>query len=228
MFDHTWYSFGRSMANLYARLMLKTDVAWYAPLPEGPKIIAANHPTTIDPALIMLLGSEKMSIVIDGALFEAPVLGGYLRRAGHIPVPHENRRFAFEEARRLLEAGQTVAIFPEGHVSPPQGRFHEPCTGTARLALSTGAAVIPVGIHLQQDRVRRVEHKVAGMSAVATWYSRGPYVMMVGEPLHFEGDVQDRPFVQSISEHIMQRIIHLSYEGARRLEVSPALAVGTA
>ena len=202
MFDHTWYSFGRSIANLYARLMLKTDVAWYAPLPEEPKIIAANHATTIDPALIMLLGSEKMSIVIDGVLFEAHVLGGYLRRAGHIPVPHENRRFAFEEASRLLEAGQTVAIFPEGHVSPPQGRFH--------------------------DRVRRGEHKVAGMSAVATWYSRGPYVMMVGEPLHFEGDVRDRPFVQSISEHIMQRIIHLSHEGARRLEVSPALAAGSA
>ena len=82
------------------------------------------------------------------------VLGRYLRAAGHIPVITGNGRAAFEEAKRLLGAGQTVTIFPEGSISPLEGGFYPARTGVARLALSTGAPVIPVGIHLDRERIQ--------------------------------------------------------------------------
>ncbi len=55
----------------------------------------------------------------------------------------------------------------------------------ARLALSTGAPVIPVGIGLDRARIHLIETLVDGAIEVGTWYFGGPYAMTVGEPLHF-------------------------------------------
>jgi 1-acyl-sn-glycerol-3-phosphate acyltransferase len=134
----------------------------------------------------------------------------------------------------LLQAGRTVGIFTEGTLSPIEGGigFDRPRTGTARLALSTGAPVIPVGIHLHREGIRFVDTRLDDVSAVARWYLRGPYAMTVGRPMRFEGDIEDRDYVRSVSERVMQRIASLSHESARRLQVSrrptPALekAVG--
>jgi 1-acyl-sn-glycerol-3-phosphate acyltransferase len=224
MLEKALYRLGRPVVGLYARLMLQLDVLQRAPLPDGPKILAANHPSSTDPFLITQLAPEQISIVIDGALFDAPVFGGYLRRAGHVPVMRENGRATVEHARRLLEAGRTVAIFPEGHVSPLDGSFYAPRTGTARLALRTGVPVIPVGIHIPRERIQIINLNFKGESGIAKWYLRGPYAMTVGEPMRFQGDVEDRPYVRSISEQIMRRIIQLSHQGARRMQPPPALA----
>lgn len=217
------YGLGRTLLEGYARLMLKLDVVRQAPLPSGPKIIAANHPTTTDPFFVTLLSSEQTSILIHETLFKVPVFGRYMRGAGHVTVVPGNGRLAFEEARRLLEAGQTVVIFPEGGLSPIEGGFGQPCTGVARLALVTGAPVIPVGIHLPRERIRFIETIVDGKPEMGRWYLRGPYAMTVGKPLHFEGNVQDREYVRSISESIMQRIIHLAQHSAHRLQEKQSL-----
>lgn len=218
------YGWGRSMVNLYAQAMLKTDMRWHAPLPGGPKIIAANHPTTTDPFLILTLASEQISVLVTGGAFNVPVFGAYLRRAGHVPVIRNGGGATVQAAIKLLEAGRTVAIFPEGALSPLERGigFHQPHTGVARLALSTGAPVIPVGIGLQYERIRFVETEVDGKTEFGRFYLRGLYNMTVGEPMRFEGNVDDRENVRSVSERIMQRIIHLSQESIQRIEASQA------
>lgn len=218
------YWLGRPVLDLCAGMMFEMDVVRHAPLPDGPKIFAPNHPSTTDPFLILTLTSEPISILIDDRLFKVPVFGSYLGRVGHIPVVPGRGRDAFDKARRLLEAGRSVAIFPEGAISPLQGGFHKPRTGAARLSLLTGAPVIPVGIHLDRERIRLIETLIEDEVAVGTWYLRGPYLMTVGDPMAFEGNAEDREHVTSVSGRIMKRIIQLSRESARRMMERQALA----
>jgi 1-acyl-sn-glycerol-3-phosphate acyltransferase len=216
MLNQVLYKVGRPVVNLYAALMFEMDVAWEASLSDGPKIIAPNHPSTSDPFLITGLVAEPTSILIDDKLFKVPVFGHYLHLAGHVPVVNGNGRAAFEAAKRLLQDGRSIAIFPEGAVSPPAGGLHRPRTGAARLALSTGAPIIPVGIHLQRERIRVIESRYAGISATGRWYLRGPYAITVGRPIRLDGDVEDRAYVQAVSEHIIRRIAHLAQQSAHR------------
>jgi 1-acyl-sn-glycerol-3-phosphate acyltransferase len=218
--ERTWHGLGRSLVSAYAGLALMMDVWWHAPLPDGANIIAANHPTTVDPALVMMLAPKHSSILIHETLFKVPVLGRYLQRAGHVPVVPGNGQAAFEEAKRLLEAGRTIVIFPEGALSPLEGGFHRPHTGAARLSLSTGAPIVPVGIHLERERVQLVEAEVDGETEVGRLYLQGPYAMTVGEPMALTGDDQDREYVRSVSMRIMRRIMSLSQESAFRMQAS--------
>ncbi len=218
--ERTWHALGCSLVGSYAGLALRLDVSWHAPLPDGPKIIAANHPTTVDPALVMMLSPEQSSILIHETLFKVPVLGRYLHRSGHVPVVPGNGRAALEEAQRLLEAGRTIVIFPEGALSPLEGGFHKPHTGAARLSLSTGAPIIPVGIHLERERIQLIETEVDGRTEGGRLYLQGPYAMTVGEPMAVSGDVEDRQFVRSASMRIMGRIMSLSQESALRMQAS--------
>ena len=212
------YHLGRTIVDLYARLMFNRDVVWEAPLPPGPKIIAPNHPTTTDPFLITALLSEPTSVLIKGKLFKVPLFGRYLKHVGHVPVVCGQGRAAFEAARRVLEIGKNVLIFPEGAISPSEGGFHRPHTGAARLALITGAPIVPVGIHLDRRRIRLTETMVEGRPELGTWYLGGPYAMTVGRPMYLRGAVNDREHVRVLSAQIMRRIAQLARRSRRRLE----------
>ena len=140
---------GHRVAGLYGKSLLSMDVEWQAPLPGGPKIIAANHPSTTDPFLLMGLIGEPMSILITEACFKLPGLGAFLRTAGHVPVVSGSGKAALDEGVRLLRAGQTVGIFPEGALSPLAQLGCGGCapahTGVARLALRHRRAGDPGG-----------------------------------------------------------------------------------
>ena len=226
MSNRTLYQAGRYAMKLCARLMLQMDIVHEAGLPDGPKIIAPNHPTTLDPFLIPTLIAEQVHILVTESAFNVPVLGRYLWSAGHIPVVTGSGHMAFEAAKTLLMDGQSVVIFPEGALSPLNGRLCKPHTGVARLALVSGAPVIPVGIHLQYDRIRFVETTIKGQSEIARWYFHGPYSATVGKPMHIGGDVEDRDYVVAISERIMRRILRLSQQSAYRLTgLAPAVPI---
>ena len=210
------YSSSRAIIRTYARSMLKLDVLWQAPLPTGPKLIVANHPSMTDPFLLSLLSPEPIKILITVKAFHVPVFGAYLYKSGHVPVVPGNGRAAFKAVHRLLDAGHSVALFPEGWVSPQQEGFNPPRTGAARLAMLTGVPVVPVGIYLQRERNRVITTTIKGAHSVGYWYLRGPYSMTVGHPLRFEGDVQDQDHVKSISDNIMRRIISLAHQSEHR------------
>ncbi|MBN1579955.1 MAG: 1-acyl-sn-glycerol-3-phosphate acyltransferase, partial [Anaerolineae bacterium] len=200
-----------------SRLLLDLDVKWHAPLPHGPKIVAANHPSTSDPGLVMLVARGQCSALISETLFKVPLFGRYLHAAGHIPVIDGNGRAALEGAKRRLQNGQTVMIFPEGSISPREGGVYPARTGVARLALSTGAPVIPVGIYLDRARLHLMETVVDGKLEVGTWYLHGPYAMTVGKPMILNGNMDDWAYVRALSQQVMQRIAHLAQESESRM-----------
>lgn len=149
-----WYRVGRDVTQAAARLLLRMDVVRSGPLLAGPKIIAPNHPTTIDPFLVPAYMNERVHILVTESAFKVPGFGASLRAAGHIPVFAGEGKRAFEAALHLLCEGHNVAIFPEGALSPVDGGLHRAHTGVARLALLSGAAVIPLGIGLEPSRIR--------------------------------------------------------------------------
>lgn len=219
MFQKIWYMIGRAAVNYYVRHILRADIQHEYPLPDGPKIIAVNHPSTSDPAYVTALFTEQTSILILETLFKVPVFGRSLRMAGHIPVVPGSGRDALEEATRLLKAGRTVIIFPEGVISPAAG-MHKGHTGVARLALSTGAPVVPVGISLDPAQIRMVQTKVEGKMEPGAWYLHGPYAMTVGTPSTYHGDANDHEQVRGVTGQIMQGIAVLKQRGEHRLDMA--------
>ncbi|CAG0935244.1 1-acyl-sn-glycerol-3-phosphate acyltransferase [Thermoflexales bacterium] len=219
MLQRTFYRLGQHAMRAYAGSLLDMDVRFTASLPAGPKILAANHPSTIDPFLLLTITPEVVSILVTEFCFALPLFGRYLRAAGHIPVAHHHGRPAFDEAVHRLNAGHTIGIFPEGALSPIDGGVGRAHTGAARLALTTRVPVIPVGIALQRERLHFREAQAGGMTETARWYFSGKYGVTVGEPLFFDGDVTDRAGVRAATEQIMHHIIDLSDRGAARLPI---------
>jgi 1-acyl-sn-glycerol-3-phosphate acyltransferase len=213
------YKLGRKLICLYAQFLLKMDIFWQSHLPAGPKLIVANHPSTTDPFYLLTLFPQPLSILIIEHAFKAPLFGGVLRLSGHIPVLSADRHAAFDAAHQHLVDGRSVAIFPEGDLSPRLGGSLPARSGAARLALMTGAPVIPIGIYFQRERARALISKFKGKSETGYWYLRGPYGVTIGEPMRFEGNSDDRPHVNSISRIIMDAINSLALASQRRLEI---------
>jgi 1-acyl-sn-glycerol-3-phosphate acyltransferase len=130
------------------RLRVTGDIA---PALRGtPVIVASNHIGAFDPiALVAAMRVRRLSprLLAAAGLFRVPVIGTLLRHCGHIPV---NRRSAsaadaLHEAEAALAAGALVAMYPEGRIGLDPGGWPERGkTGLARLALGSGATVIPV------------------------------------------------------------------------------------
>lgn len=210
------YWFSRPVVRTYTNNILKMDVQMEDELPKGAKIIAANHPTTTDPFFVASMVRQQAFILINELLFNVPILGEYLRRAGHIPVKAGEGQAALERALEYLKNGKTVIIFPEGALSPLDGGLQKARTGVARLALMSGAPVYPVGIHLQKERIRTIKSTVKGTVDYGRWYLRGPYHMTVGKPLKLDGDVEDRPSVRQAAEAVMERIAEMVRQSEER------------
>lgn len=114
---------------------------------SGPVIIAGNHPSYLDPVLIGLPVKRKIRFMAWDALFRVPVLGWIISALGAFPVDIRkgHGESAYRQALNILESGQALGIFPEGQRSEggPMGDLR---TGVARLAIETGAPIIPTTI----------------------------------------------------------------------------------
>jgi 1-acyl-sn-glycerol-3-phosphate acyltransferase len=196
--------------------MLRLDIHWRAPLPAGPKLFIANHPSATDPFLIHLLSSKHLSVMIRESAFLMPVFGRLLRHCRQIAVTAGQGKQALEKAHQCIQSGHSVGIFPEGWISPLKG-YNRPHTGAARLALATEVAVIPVGIYLLRERRVHLSSRLSGEYSEAFWYIRGPYGMTVGKPMHFQGNAEDEQLVRSVTEHMMAKIHELAEESERRI-----------
>ena len=221
MFQKLLYWISKPLVLSYTGTALKMDVHKQEQLPSGAKIIAANHPSTTDPFFVASMLRTQSFILINNLLFQVPVLGEYLRRSGHIPVIAGSGQAALDAALEHLANGHTVMIFPEGDLSPENGGFQDPRTGVARLALLSGAPVIPVGIYLQRDCCRTICSKVKGNNEYGRWYLHGPYNITVGRPLRFRGDVENRPYVRIVAETVMHHIIEMARLSEQRMTQTP-------
>ncbi len=203
---------------VYSFLFLRMDVQWHKRPPSGPKLWIANHPSASDPFLIHTLSERHLAVLLSNNSFKFPVLGFFVRHAGQIQVVPGQGEQILERARDLLKAGCSVGVFPEGTFSPPQGGYQQPRNGAARLALSTGMPVMPVGIYLPREKLVKASSKVEGKPAIGYWYLHGPYAVTVGKPMVFEGDPQNKDHVESTTRSMMQRIRSLAQESQQRLQ----------
>ena len=114
---------------------------------SGPVILASNHPSYLDPVLIALPVKRVIRYIAWDMLFKVPVLGRLIRSLGAFPVDIRRGKgeSAYREALRVLESGDALGIFPEGQRSDlgPMGELR---SGVARLAIETGAAIVPITI----------------------------------------------------------------------------------
>jgi 1-acyl-sn-glycerol-3-phosphate acyltransferase len=210
---------------VYGFLLLRMSISRHGKLPVGPKIFVSNHPSATDPFMIHIVTHQKFSVLITEKAFTVPVFGWFLRKVREIPVPLEQGSLALDQANRYLQNGKSVAIFIEGQISPTDGSFLPPRTGAARLALMSGAPIIPIGISLRHDRCTSIRSKIDGTMAEARWYLYGPYAMTVGEPMYFAGDVNDREHVRTVTDLIMRQVRLLAQESKHRiLTKKPVLA----
>lgn len=143
-----------SIARVWARILLaasgaRTRVEGLDKLPPGAScVLVANHLSYIDIPAVLALIPLQIRFFAKKGLFRIPLLGGHLRRAGHLPVVRENPRASLkslsEGARLMRERGVSVLLFPEGGRSPEAMReFKE---GAAYLAIKAGVPAVPIGI----------------------------------------------------------------------------------
>ncbi|MGF1505212.1 MAG: lysophospholipid acyltransferase family protein [Anaerolineae bacterium] len=216
------YALGHHVIRTYTQHILQMDLDILDPLPAGPKILAANHPTTTDPFYLLALSRQPMRLLVTEMAFKAPLFGDYLRGAGHIEVRRENERAAYEAALAALRAGETGGIFPEGALSPSVDEMGRARTGTVRMALEAGVPIVPVGIHVDRRHVLTVETTIKDMTEAARWLPLGTYAMTVGRAVTLTGHVEDRDYVRQQSVALMQRIRRLAHVGARRVHAAAA------
>lgn len=225
-FNKILYWASKPVVRTYTGTMLNMNIKKQEPFPAGAKIIAANHPSTTDPFFVASMVGQQSFILINNLLFQVPVLGEYLRRSGHIPVKVGEGQQAIDSALAGLKAGKNIIIFPEGDLSPEEGGFLKARTGVARLALMSGAPVVPIGIHLQRERIHSIRSNVRGQVEYGRWYLRGPYHITTGQPLRFNGDVEDRDYVRVVASTVMHHIIELAHESENRFNQAPGRLSG--
>ncbi len=123
---------------------------------DGPLIIAANHASNLDAVvvgswLIPRLG-RRIHWLGKRELFDWPIVGWVAANGGVHPVDRAAADVeAFRLARRILDEGHVLFVFPEGTRSP-DGALQEARDGVAVLAMRTGAPIVPIGIGAS-DRV---------------------------------------------------------------------------
>ncbi|MBP2334381.1 1-acyl-sn-glycerol-3-phosphate acyltransferase [Saccharothrix coeruleofusca] len=194
-----------------ARLVYRPTVEGLENVPTtGPVILAPNHLSFIDSVVLPMVVPRRVSFLAKAEYFEGRGVKGALSRyffssLGHVPVRRglgRAARASLDTAAAVLAAGQAFAIYPEGTRSL-DGRLHRGRTGVARIALESGAPVVPVGI-IGTDKVQPVGSRIPRIC---------PVTIRFGEPLDFSryAGMQDSlPVLRSVTDEIVYRILELS------------------
>ncbi len=181
---------------------------------EGPVIIAANHASNLDAVvigswLIPKIG-RRFQWLGKKELFAWPVVGYMAAHGGVHPVDRSTADIeAYRLAKRILDEGHVLFIFPEGTRSP-DGALQAGRDGVASLALRTGAPIVPVGI-AGSDRVWARGQKLPHPGGHVTVSVGSPF--RLAEELPPDIDRQDAK--TRATELIMRKIADLLPERQR-------------
>jgi 1-acyl-sn-glycerol-3-phosphate acyltransferase len=131
--------------SLGAWFRMRIDGADHIPA-EGPAIVAPNHKSFYDSFFLALATPRHLRFMAKTELIDG-LAGGLLVRLGAFPVRRgEADEEALETARTVLHQGGLLALFPEGTRIRDPDQLGEPRRGAGRLALETGAPIVPAAI----------------------------------------------------------------------------------
>ncbi|MEO8293403.1 MAG: lysophospholipid acyltransferase family protein [Actinomycetota bacterium] len=154
-----WWALGSALTLPLVRLPFRVHVEGIERVPSsGAAILAFNHVSVLDgPVLVVetaLRRRRTVRFLVAAEVFGHRFYGPVLRRFDQIPIRRgEGDTEAVEEAIETVRAGALAAISPEGLVNPePEAGMQRIRSGCARIAIATGAPVIPVGIWGTQRR----------------------------------------------------------------------------
>ena len=141
------YAFVRALAKVVLRGWFRFRVIGAEHVPaEGPAIVAPNHKNFLDPFFVGLALRRQVRYMAKGEMFRGP-LGWLFLRLGAFPVRRGAADAeALETARSILAAGGLVVVFPEGTRVADPDALGSPHHGAGRLALETGARIVPAAI----------------------------------------------------------------------------------
>ncbi len=198
---------------------------------EGPAILASNHLAVIDSFFLPLVLEREVVFIgkqeyFTGRGVRGRLTAGFMRGVGTIPVDRGGGKAgeaALETGLRRLREGGLFGIYPEGTRSP-DGRLYRGKTGVARLALESGAPVIPVAM-VGTDVAQPVGRTIPKIMRIGT---------VIGEPLDFSryaGMEDDRFILRSVTDEIMYAIMSLSgqeyvdvYAATQKARIAAGLA----
>ena len=177
---------------------------------SGPAIIASNHLSFSDSIFMPLMVSRRVTFVAKSEYFTGRGLKGWLTKmffvgTGTIPVDRSGGRAAqaaIETGLRVLGEGRLFGIYPEGTRSP-DGRLYRGKTGVARLALESGAPIIPV-VMLNADEIQPIGKLLPRIKRVRIRF---------GEPMTFEryaGMAGSRFIERAVTDEVMYELMTLS------------------
>lgn len=217
---NVWWRLGVPLALPIVRLLFRTRVAGVHHVPlEGPAILAFNHLSVLDGPCIAIETAWRRRratrFLVAAEIFRIPVSGWFLRRYRQIPIRRGTRDAgALDEAIATIRGGALAGIAPEGAVNPDPDHLQRVRSGVARIALPTGAPVIPVGIwgtHRRWPRGRR------------NWGRplRPRLGIAFGEPIEPKGDVAEQEDLEAFLG-VVRRRLEEQVEAARTLGADPA------
>jgi 1-acyl-sn-glycerol-3-phosphate acyltransferase len=200
-----WWRLGVPLVVPIVRLLFRSRVSGVHHVPlEGPGILAFNHVSVLDGPCIAVETAWRRRratrFLVAAEMFRVPVAGWFLRRYRQIPIRRGQRDAgALDEAIATIRGGALAGIAPEGAVNPDPEHLQRARSGIARLALPTGAPVIPVGIwgtHRRWPKGRR------------NW---GPPLrphlgIAFGEPIEPKGDVAEGEYVDAFLDVVRRRL----------------------
>lgn len=176
----------------------------------GPVILASNHLSFFDSIFIPLIVSRRVTFVAKAEYFTGRGIKGRLMKmffvgTGTIPVDRSGgqaARAALDTQLRVLRAQGVAGIYPEGTRSP-DGRLYRGKTGVARLALESGAVVVPVAM-LNADELQPPGRLLPRVGQVRVRF---------GAPLDFSryaGLAGDRFVERAVTDEVMYELMELS------------------
>lgn len=141
------YAFMRGVSSVILRAWFRIRVSGAERLSsEGPVVVVSNHKNFLDPFFIGIATQRHVRYMAKAELFRGP-FGWLFLRLGAFPVRRgEADLAAMETARRILLEGGVVVMFPEGTRVEAPDALGSPHHGAGRLAVQTGAPIVPAAI----------------------------------------------------------------------------------
>ncbi|MFE1783700.1 lysophospholipid acyltransferase family protein [Streptomyces sp. NPDC059506] len=179
---------------------------------EGPAILASNHLSFSDSFFFPAMLDRKVTFIAKAEYFTSPGIKGKLTAAffkgvGQLPVDRSGGRGAGDAAVRsgieVLERGELFGIYPEGTRSPDGRLYRGKPGGLARIALATGAPVIPVAM-IDTEKIQPPGKLLPKLMRPG---------IRIGKPLDFsryQGMENDRFILRSVTDEVMYEIMKLS------------------